>query len=638
MGVDIEELVKNLPDEEKFGFWDVVKSVPWAWRLAFRTDPLAAGVIAFLPLVEIPRTMAIVLIPGFIVSAAQKVLAGDRALADRISWFVAVFIGFQVLQLVCRYLNRKLGQRLTLEYGYAMRRQVMDHHAALPYQLLERQEFREYMDKFDRKTYVPQQLLSQSVRLLYNLAAVIGSVSAFWYMPLWTSACICIAVLVHVVGGSWAAKRHRLRMKAETHEGKRNRYYESTLRNPETMLPVVLNRGVSEFLGQWDKNAGIIKERTEEENQAGLKAGITASLLEMAGFTGGFVYILRKILVGGADLGIFVVFTSSYSRLSGCLGDMVEQLFWFQMEGPYIPLLKSFFELPLERTEGVPVPAEPLTMEFHDVWFRYPGTDKWILQGASFRIREGEHLALVGANAEGKSTILKLIVGLYRPDKGRITLNGIDLKDVKPAEWREAISYLRQNMPDYYDRVQELIRYGNPNSPLDPARFETAQQVSTLSRMLDKFGAALDKVWVGKQYAMVDSKDEVAIDLSGGMKNTVDLARAMYRFARLYILDEPTSDLDPVRNKEFFLGFRRHFKGQTAIFVSHRFSTNCHADRIVVLDQGRVVEEGSHLELMERGRLYPALFLAEAGDYLDAVKHVSHVRYAELIGRPIGQA
>ncbi|MFA5186027.1 MAG: ABC transporter ATP-binding protein [Patescibacteria group bacterium] len=638
MDKDLEQILENLPDEEKIGLWQVLKSLPWAWRRAYQTDRTAACVMTVLPMVEIPRSMAVVLIPGMIVSAAQKFIVGDQTVQDRIIQLLAVFVAFQFLQLLSRYLNRKYAQRLSLVYGYAMRRQVMEQHAALPYQILERKEFREFMDKLDRKTYVPQQLVWQSNRMLFNLAAIIGSISAFYYMPVWTWVCVCISVLINVVGGSWTAKKHRKRMKAETHEGKRNRYYESTLRNPEALLPVVLNQGVPEFLSQWDKNAGIIKDKNNEENLAGLKTGALASLLEMVGYTGGFIYILRKILAGGADLGLFVMFSSSYGRLSGSLQDLVEQLFWLQMEGPYIPLLEKFFDLPREKQSGHAVPAEQLVMEFHDVWFRYPGTDKWILQGASFKIREGEHLALVGENAEGKSTILKLIAGLYRPTSGSITVNGIDLADIKPVEWRTAISYLRQNMPDYYDRVEELIRYGNPNAPKDPVRFGMALEVSTLSKMLNKFGAALDKVWVGKQYAMVDSKDEVAIDLSGGMKNAVDLARAVYKFARLYIFDEPTSNLDPQRNKEFFREFRSQFKGRTTIYVSHRFSTNCHANRIVLLKDGKVVEEGSHDELMEHGRFYPALFLAEAGDYLEAVKQVSRARYIELTGRPIGQA
>jgi ATP-binding cassette subfamily B protein len=256
-------------------------------------------------------------------------------------------------------------------------------------------------------------------------------------------------------------------------------------------------------------------------------------------------------------------------------------------------------------TATVDGPFHRLAVE--DVWFTYPGTDRPVLRGVSLEIRSGEVIALVGANGCGKTTLAKLICQLYRPQSGRILWDGVDTAAVDPRSTRRSIAVVLQDFVRYRLDARSSIALGRPDDPSDPDAVVLAAREAGADGFLSALSHGYDTV-LGRVFAGSE-------DLSIGQWQRVALARAFYRDAAFLVLDEPTSSLDAQGEQDLFEGLRRLFRGRSVLFISHRMSSVRSADRIYVLDRGRIVEHGSHDELMAVAGIYSELFTLQAGAY-----------------------
>lgn len=250
---------------------------------------------------------------------------------------------------------------------------------------------------------------------------------------------------------------------------------------------------------------------------------------------------------------------------------------------------------------------QPPRVEFHEVSFGYPGAKRPVLDGLQLTIAPGERLALVGLNGAGKSTLIKLLAGLYRPTSGTITVDGEELDDLGPARWRQDVSVVFQDFVRLPLTVRENVLLGNPGA--EPC--EEALRAAAAEAGLDQVVEMLPQRWQNP----LDRGRAGGSDLSGGQWQQVALARALYAVhtgARLLVLDEPTAHLDVRSEGQLFSRLQGRPRDAGVILVSHRLATVRHADRIVVLDQGRVAESGSHEELMARSGLYAEMFHIQA--------------------------
>jgi len=346
---------------------------------------------------------------------------------------------------------------------------------------------------------------------------------------------------------------------------------------------------------------------TVKRSAADLGAGAGATVAVF----GTFAYIAYRTIRGTISVGSMVMYYQAFQTSLTSLQSMLTGLAGLYEDNLFLTYFYDFLTLEprlLEPAKPRPVPR-PMKegVVFHDVTFQYPETERTALADISIDIRPGEVAALVGANGSGKTTLVKLLCRLYDPHAGRITIDGVDLREFGTADLRRHISIIFQDFSQYQLTARENIWIGNTS--LDPrdAAIETAARDSGAHEVLAALRNGYDTM-LGKWF-------EEGEELSIGEWQKVALARAFVRDSEILVLDEPTSALDPLAEWKVFEHIRELAKGRAVVLISHRFSTVHTADRIHILDQGRIVESGSHDELMRLGGTYARMYEVQARAY-----------------------
>lgn len=338
---------------------------------------------------------------------------------------------------------------------------------------------------------------------------------------------------------------------------------------------------------------------------------IPTKVLEVAGTAIGSVVVLRQLLGGTISLERYFFLTGALLRVSGALNSIFGTLSRLQES---LLFADSYFNVVdiqptiTDKTDAVVLKRTTTpSVELQDVTFTYPGQAQPVFQNLHLTIKPGEHVALVGENGAGKSTLIKLLLRFYMPDSGRILVDGQDIKDIAIDSWYAQLATLFQDFNRYPLSIAENIEIGRSSDKADASLLKKAGQFGSV----DEFVKTYKHGWG----TVLDSSFKKGVEPSGGQWQRVALARAFYRNANFIILDEPTSAIDAKAEYDIFNNIFEHYKNKTALIVSHRFSTVRRADRIVVLDKGVIVEEGSHAQLMKQEGLYYDLFTKQAEGY-----------------------
>ncbi len=376
-------------------------------------------------------------------------------------------------------------------------------------------------------------------------------------------------------------------------------------------------------LASWlsDRYRTLAQKFYEENRQLSIRRGIVSALLSILGTIGyyaAYVIIVLRAVRGEITIGDLTFLAASFARGRDVIQAVLLAASAVYEQALFLRDLFVFFDMKPTIVSAPAAPPVPRQVQqgfvFDNVAFRYPGSERWAVRGLNFTLNRGERLALVGENGAGKTTITKLIARLYDPTDGRILLDGRDLREYDLASVRHAIGVIFQDFVRYDLRFDENIGVGEIESVRGgleaaevPESIRLAADKSLASSLLPRFEKGF-KQMLGRRF------DE-GVNLSGGEWQKIALARAYMRDAQVLILDEPTAALDARAEYEVFLRFSELVAGRMAVLISHRFSTVRMADRIIVLSNGAVEDEGTHTELVERGGLYEELFSMQAAGY-----------------------
>lgn len=335
------------------------------------------------------------------------------------------------------------------------------------------------------------------------------------------------------------------------------------------------------------------------------------SILAQIGYYLAYVLSIFRTIQGTYNIGDFALITTAIMQAMGNIQLAFSTLSGVADQALFLTDLLAFFEMKPRvesKVDGLPAPS-PVRQgfEFRNVSFAYPGTERRVLRGFNFTLRPGERIALIGENGQGKTTIVKLITRLYDPTEGQVLLDGVDLREYDLDSLHAEIGVIFQDFMRYEMTARENIAVGRIEVPHTEGEIEYAAQKSLASEVVGKLRGGYEQM-LGRRF-------ESGVDLSGGEWQKLALARAYLRDAQLLILDEPTASLDARSELEVFERFAELTEGKMALLISHRFSTVRMADRIVVIEGGRLVEEGSHSQLMALGGRYAEMFEMQAASY-----------------------
>ncbi len=335
------------------------------------------------------------------------------------------------------------------------------------------------------------------------------------------------------------------------------------------------------------------------------------TLLSTVGYYGAYAYVIYQTLEGKLSVGTLTFLAGAIAGASTNLQSIFSTFSSIADQSLFLSDLLSFLALvPKVRSKPnairCPRPIQQ-GIEFRDVSFAYPGTSRWVLQNLNLNLRQGERIALIGENGEGKTTIVKLVTRLYDPTEGGIFLDGVDLRDYDLEDYASQIAVIFQDFMRYDMTARENIAIGRINESGNFPGIESAARKSLADTVIQKLEGGYDQM-LGRRF-------DRGVDLSGGEWQKVALARAYLRNAQILILDEPTASLDARSEHEVFQRFADLTESKLSLLISHRFSTVKMADRIIVLEKGKISEEGHHDQLLARGGRYAEMFEMQAASY-----------------------
>jgi ATP-binding cassette subfamily B protein len=548
---------------------------------------------------------------------------------------IAAKAGHGSLTQVWRYLALELAIVLTGEvlarassliesllgdlFSNAMSVQLMEHAAKLDLAQFEDPEFYDHLERARRQTVGRIALLSLLLSMSQDALTLLTLAGALVAYNPWLLLLLAVAVIPSFLGETHFAALGYSLLFRWTPERRQLDYLRYVGASDKTAKEVQMF-GLAPWLTE--RYRDLSQKFYEENRNLSVRRGVVSALLSILGTVGyyaAYIVILIRAVKGDITIGTLTFLAASFGRGRDVIQNILLSASNVAEQALYLRDLFVFLEMrpTIESAPNArPVPAKIQSgFVFENVGFRYPDSERWAVRNVDLVLRPGERVALVGENGAGKTTITKLLARLYDPTEGRITLDGVDLKEYDLVSLRHTIGVIFQDFVRYDMRFDENIGVGEIDSvraDLDrnngtPPAISAAAENSLAASLLPRFSKGYQQM-LGRRF------DE-GVDLSGGEWQKIALARAYIRDAQVLILDEPTAALDARAEYEVFLRFSELVAGRMAILISHRFSTVRMADRIIVLRHGKVEEQGSHEELLANGGLYEELFTMQAQGY-----------------------
>jgi ATP-binding cassette, subfamily B, bacterial len=574
--------------------------------LVWRSAP--AGVVALGVI-----TIAAAALPPLVAYVGKliidAVLARDGARAVRL---VALELGAVVALAGCERLLALIRQLVGLRLGIDLNVRILEKAERLELRQFEDPEFYDKLTRARREASTrPLSLIQSNFQVVRHGLTLAGYVALLLRFSGWMALAVLIATIpAFAAEARFSGAAFRLR-NWRSPDSRRLTYLEYVLGNDEHAKEVKLFGLAPLLLGRYKQLAETFFADDRRLAMRRALWGYALSLLSTIVFYGCYALIVGATVRGRLSLGDMTLYLVAFRQGQQSFQSVLSALGGMYEDTLYMSNLFDYFAIPTPVRQSAPVAAlrTEQGIRFEGVGFRYAGPDdKWALRNIDVFVPKGQSLALVGENGAGKTTFIKLLAGLYQPTEGRILLDGRDLRSWDEQALRERIGVIFQDFNEYQLALRENVAFGSVGHRDDELRVGRAVDQGGAREVVASLSGGLD-TQLGRWFAG-------GIELSGGQWQKVALARAFMREeADILILDEPTAALDAAAEHAIFQRFRALAAGRTTILISHRFSTVRMADRILVIEAGRVVVDGNHAPRVAAGARDAHLFGLQAAGY-----------------------
>ena len=595
-----------------------LRYLPALFRLIWRTHRGYATAMVVLRVLRSFVPVATFWVGKLIIDSVIAARGGHGTLTQ--VWrYLALEIGIVLIGELLARASSLVESLLGDLFSNAMSVRLMEHAAKLDLAQFEDPEFYDHLERARRQTVGRIALLTLLLSMSQDALTLLTLAGALIAYSPWLLLLLAIAVIPSFLGETHFASLGYSLLFRWTPERRQLDYLRYVGASDKTAKEVQMFG-----LAPWvtERYATLSQRFYEENRNLSVRRGLVSALLSILGTIGyyaAYVIILLHAVSGEITIGMLTFLAASFGRGRDVIQSLLMSASNVFEQALYLRDLFVFLEM--QPTIESPPNARRVPEKiqsgfvFEDVGFRYPGSERWAVRNVDMVLQPAERVALVGENGAGKTTITKLMARLYDPTEGRITLDGVDLKEYDLASLRHAIGVIFQDFVRYDMRFDENIGVGEIESvraDLDksngtPLSISAAAENSLAASLLPRFTKGYQQM-LGRRF-------DDGVDLSGGEWQKIALARAYIRDAQVLILDEPTAALDARAEYEVFLRFSELVAGRMAVLISHRFSTVRMADRIIVLRHGKVEEEGSHEQLLAKHGLYEELFAMQAQGY-----------------------
>jgi ATP-binding cassette subfamily B protein len=588
-----------------------LKNIPPVLRMVWEAAPSVIvasmtlrGVTALLPL-------AVLKVTQLIIDAVYNLTARHTALPHYFWWLVALEFGLASLAAILVRLINFCDVVLADKYSRHISTKIMEHASHLDLTSFEDPAFYDRMERARVQGTDRIVLIQATGLLIQQLVTTVSLAAGILFFSPWILIALVACVVPAFLGEThFAFKGYSLNFRQTP--AKREMEYLRVLGGSKESAKELKLFGLAPFLvGRYAKLSNELHEQTVGLAKRKLMVGGLLSLLGTLGYYGSYAFVIYETVAGALTIGSLYFLTGAIAGASTNIQAVFATFSTIADQALFVTDLLDFFAMKpsvASKPNALPVPRPILQgFEFRNVSFTYSGHTRLVLSDVSFHLKRGERLALVGENGQGKTTIVKLLTRLYDPTAGQILLDGVDLREYDLEDlWRET-GVIFQDFMRYDMTAAENIAIGKIEDRENTFRVRSAAQKSLAEGVIRKLPKNYDQI-LGRRF-------EGGVDLSGGEWQKMALARAYLRDAQLLILDEPTAALDAKSEHEVFQRFAELTHGKMALLISHRFSTVKMADRILVLEQGQIAEQGDHAELLLRGGRYAEMFELQASSY-----------------------
>ena len=590
--------------KKDFRFFDPLK-------LCFRiSTKISLGIVFFTFLSALLPFALVIFNAQFINTAIEYTQNRDVLfkLIVSISILALIFAFTYFQSILSRLINEKLGIRLREKLDTEM----IDKCVRIKYEYIENSEtcnlINRVMDIQPRIQGAFFNLLSivSTIVQLISISSLIVNV-VWWAFPILLISSLPLIIITYFEG-----KETYEITRWEGEISRKSDYIEfSVLRSRDCADERTLF-GYSEYFNeQFEKYFKTCVRRENQVNNKWLLASKSACTLIIIICCAILYFIIGDLRNNVLSIGFFISITGAMIQLAGVLtGSIPGIVNQLVSDHEYLKDLSEFAKLEDESTTGEGLKfANIETIEFRDVYFKYPGTEKLVLNGVSFKIRQGSHFAIVGKNGSGKSTITKLLLKLYHADSGDILINGQEINEISNQEIYKLFSVVYQDFSKYSISAKDNIGIGNIDHYDDFQKIQQAANLANvdqdIAQLPNKYETCLGKIFTG------------GVDLSGGQWQKLVLARSLMKEHSIKILDEPTAALDPIQESHLYQQYAEISHGNTTIFISHRLGSTKLADTILLIDEGKILGCDTHDKLMETNLLYNEMFSIQKGWYVN---------------------